>query len=89
MKNEELIAALRNCASGKCLSCKQNIKGYSISCEDDLMSKAAEALEVAGKRIAELEQSNKMLKNTIDADKGVMLDRIRFLEAQLPKGEWE
>lgn len=32
---------------------------------------------------------NKMLKNTIDADKGVMLDRIRFLEAQLPKeGEW-
>lgn len=41
------------------------------------------------KRIAELSLDNKMLKNTIDADKGVMLDRIRFLEAQLPKrGKW-
>lgn len=69
-----------------------------------LMWLAADALEAAEawekactqkcerleKRIAELSLDNKMLKNMIDADKGVMLDRIRFLEAQLPKeGEWE
>jgi hypothetical protein len=46
---------------------------------------AADSLEAAEKRIAELSLDNKMLKNTIDADKGVMLDRIRYLEAQLPK----
>jgi hypothetical protein len=68
-------------------------------CIDNLLRAAANALESADayeeawskkcerleKRIAELSLDNKMLKNTIDADKGVMLDRIRFLEAQMPK----
>lgn len=48
-----------------------------------------DALEAYEKRIADLLLDNKMLKNTIIAEKFVMLDRIHFLEAQLLKdGEW-
>lgn len=74
MENTELIAELR---------------GHILSVPLTLLRDAADALEADEKRIAELSLDNKMLKNTIDADKGVMLDRIRFLEAQMPKeGEW-
>lgn len=86
MTNAKLIKALRG--NDECNNCAIWKHG---ECNERKMSlAAADALEAADKRIAELSLDNKMLKNTIDADKGVMLDRIRFLEAQLPKeGEWE
>lgn len=44
----------------------------------------------AADRIGALMEENKMLLNTIPADKKLMLDHIRKLEQQLPKrGEWE
>ena len=100
MTNAELIKALRRCSyttvagadreDGYCKPCAYFAEDTSdITCIDRMMIDAADALEAAVKRIEELSLDNKMLKNTIDADKGVMLDRIRFLEAQLPKeGEW-
>lgn len=83
MENTELIKALRLCADdeGDCDGCAYYMKGCMLK----MMIAAADALEAAEQRIAKLSLDNKMLKNTIDADKGVMLDRICFLEAQMPK----
>lgn len=95
MTNAELIKALRNCAAtwntiDDCNVAGCPFTGYGSMCLDTMLEAAADALEAAEKRIAGLSLDNKMLKNTIDADKGVMLDRIRFLEAQMPKeGVWE
>ena len=96
MDNAELIKGLRWCADESI--CCDDFSGEKCpyfdekkdSCSvDEILHAAADALEAADKRIAELSLDNKMLKNAIDADKGVMLDRIRFLEAQLPReGEW-
>lgn len=89
MTNAELIKALRCCARvGGCTACPRNNR--TSGCWAGVTNDAADVLEAYENRIAELSLDNKMLKNTIDADKGVMLDRIRFLEAQLPKeGECE
>lgn len=85
MTNAEMIKAIRE--NEECNDCAISIHGDCN--ERKMMFAAAYALEAAEQRIAELSLDNKMLKNTIDADKGVMLDRIRFLEAQFPKeGEW-
>lgn len=93
MENTELIKALRWCGGENNEWCVHEEYGCPLwnedrmvdECKAELMIAAADALEAADKIIAELSFDNKMLKNTIDADKGVMLDRIRFLEAQLPK----
>ena len=84
---KELIEALRHCTNDlPCETESYRCKYADIwECNVQLRVDAADAIEAAEKRIAELSFDNKMLKNTIDADKGVMLDRIRFLEAQLPK----
>ena len=62
----------------------------AINALDDSNDAYIKENERLKKRIAELSLDNKMLRNTIDADKGVMLDRIHFLEAQSQKeGECE
>ena len=56
MTNAELIKALRNCSDGFCSLCPYD--DYELStkeCEAKLMLDAADALEAAEKRIAELE----------------------------------
>ena len=56
MTNAELIKALRNCSSptvGSCMDCPY-YKG--VSCKWQMMEDAADALEAAEKRIAELEK---------------------------------
>lgn len=90
MTNAELIDGLRCCAEStniieRCDIADCPYHSHSWACIDDMLRDAADALEAADKRIEELSLNNKMLKNTIDADKGVMLDRIRFLEAQVKK----
>lgn len=99
--NAELIAALRcesviNDEHPRCESCKYGVvvchgREDVYGCDSRrIENDAADALEAAERRIADRSLENKMLKNAIDADKGVMLDRIRFLEAQLPKeGSWK
>lgn len=88
MTNAELIKALRNCLSHPfCGECPRRNDGSM--CHELIMNDAADALEADNEIISNLKESNIMLKNTIDCDKGVMLERIRFLEAQMPKeGEW-
>ena len=58
--NAELIKALRNCSSaeGKCAECAYKSRvfpGTYNGCKWDMMQDAADALEAAEKRIAELE----------------------------------
>lgn len=88
MTNAELIKALREVANWIVAMSYNSEYAHDelkmLHYEDSIRT-AADALEAADKRIAELSLDNKMLKNTIDADKGVMLDQIRFLETQLPK----
>ena len=76
--NDELVKQCRDCIDCLCDECKyehlQKI-GNFVPCMSALLGEVAYALEAADKRIAELSLDNKMLKNTIDADKGVMLDR--------------
>ena len=88
MTNAELIKVLRYCIQCRnCDGCDFLISHNGVlTCkahgQKALLQAAVDNYE---KLIAELTLDNKMLKNTIDADKGVMLDRFRFLEAQLPK----
>ena len=56
MTNAEMIKALRNCSDGFCSLCPYD--DYELStkeCEAKLMRDAADALEAAEQRIAELE----------------------------------
>lgn len=57
--------------------------------EEQMMHDAADALEAAEKQIAAMGLDITMLRNTISADKGVMLERIRYLEKhQTKEAEW-
>lgn len=53
MTNAELIIGLRECAVGDCNKCKMH--SYDSMCAIKLLLAAADALEAADKRIAELE----------------------------------
>lgn len=98
MTNAELIEALRNCSSaeGTCAECLYRSRVYPGTCNGckwDMMHDAAEALEAAEKRIADLEADKKTLINVVKdksdfhATKDAM--RIAELEKQLPKeGHW-
>lgn len=91
MTNEEMINALRNCGStsrdcGLCF-----YKNHPV-CNFQMAIDAADALEAAGKRIAELEKQAEHT-DQVDAMNFAMhlkqVARIAELEAQLPKrGEW-
>lgn len=97
MTNAERIKALRNCANvyyeyraegASCSKCQYKEASY---CKRTMMNDAADALEAADKRIAELEADKKTLINVVKdksdfhATKDAM--RIAELEAQLLKGE--
>lgn len=92
MKNEDLIKALRECEY--CNVCSIAVDGdCPFGGRDELEVAAADALEAAEQRIAELEADKKTLINVVKdksdfrATKDAM--RIAELEAQLPKeGEW-
>lgn len=57
--------------------------------ENRMMHDAADALEAAEKQIAVMGLDITMLRNTISADKGVMLERISYLEKhQTKEAEW-
>jgi len=94
MNNEELIKALRKCGKqspDRCWDCEYYDR--EPWCESALANDAADALEAAEKRIAELEADKKTLikvvkdKSEFHSTKDAM--RIAELEAKLPKeGEW-
>lgn len=94
MMREELIKALRKCgkaSADRCWDCTYYDR--EPWCESALANDAADALEAADKRIAELEADKKTLVNVVKdksdfrATKDAM--RIAELEAQLQKeGEW-
>ena len=75
MTNKELIKALRNhrvCDEDKCETC-------------ELMDDAADALEAAEKRIAELER----ILKAVQKNSGINFRLWQEAEAQMPKeGEW-
>ncbi len=87
--NAELIKALRACSKVCCAECPYEDK-ESCPSTVDMMHTAADALEAADKRIADLEKSYSWkayaaLEESIEGYK----TRIAELEAQLPKeGEW-
>lgn len=99
MTNAELIKALRYCAEHEecdyyiAKDCpRESTWMYGVDCAQELMLDAADALEAAEKRIAELEDArkdgkelwNEAWKALQEKDK-----RIAELEAQIPKeGEW-
>ena len=56
MTNAELIKALRNCSSPRVGSCMDCPYYKCVSCKWQMMEDAADALEAAEKRIAELER---------------------------------
>lgn len=93
MKNHiELIKALR-CKRDDCEGCDlaflDNDEGWmcQYAAKDD---DAADAIEALQAYCEQIKTENKMLLNTITADKGVMLERIKCLAQQLPKrGEWK
>lgn len=105
MSNAERIKALRRCSyttvagadreDGYCKPCAYFAEDKSdITCIDRMMIDAADALEAADKRIADLEADKKTLINVVKdksdfhATKDAM--RIAELEAQLQKeGECE
>lgn len=82
MTIEEMSKTLRNCGSEN-TDCRFCVYKNHPVCHSQLAIDAADTLEGANKKIEELKQDNQMLKNTIDSDKGVLLDQIRHLEAQL------
>lgn len=95
MTNAELIAALRICGNyADRDGCDEACPYYNDNdCPKRIMCDAADALEAAEKRIADLEADKKTLINVLKdksdfhATKDAM--RIAELEAQLPKeGEW-
>lgn len=73
MTNAELVAALLNCARGKCSSCEQNKRGYSKGCEDDLMFQAARLIEAQQKQIAKLEAQLPKVSEWIERDDGDLI----------------
>lgn len=92
MENTELIKGLRWCADESI--CCDDFSGEKCpyfdekkdSCSvDEILHAAADALEAAEKRIAELEAQNELKDGTITA----MATDIGKLRAQMPKeGEW-
>lgn len=85
MSYDNVVKALRVCGSRRywrdCRRCPYDGKG----CHAKLDTDAADAIEALQANREQLKTENKMLYNTITADKGVMLERIKFLEQQLPK----
>ena len=83
MMNAELIKALISCGSGcECAKCPYD--ECSCPSAEDMMLAAADALEAAEQRIAELEK-----QDSVEMHKK-QVARIAELEAQLPKeGEWK
>ena len=83
MNSAELITALRNCSSaeGTCAECAYKSRvfpGTCNGCKWDMMQDAADALEAAEQRIAELSLDCEMFQQ-----------KCMELEAQKPKeGEW-
>lgn len=85
MTNAELIDSLRNVYGEKadCYHCHSNMGCYGSACMEYLCHAAADALEEAEKRIADLETALAACRARRSEK------RIAELEAQLPKeGEW-
>lgn len=84
MTNAELIKALRYCGD-EALICGEECplfnKEQNRHCDVNICYSAADALEAAEKRIAELEKQNELKDGTITA----MATDIGKLRAQMPK----
>ena len=70
MTNAELMKALRNCSSPKVGSCMDCPYYKGVSCKWQMMEDAADALEAAEKRIAELEAQLPKEGKWIDEQRG-------------------
>ena len=68
LTNAELVKRMRMCVNENCEGCTYQYEGLTNTdeCKEDLLHDAADALEAADKRIAELEIETERLKSSND-----------------------
>lgn len=85
MTNAELIKALLYCVSDDIMDCDECPYNGKYRCRDLQAQAAADALEEADKRIAELER----ILKAVQENSGINFRMWQEAEAQLPKeGKW-